>query len=264
MLHAILGLAALHLNRTGAAHEAEYWRLAERHHAAAIAKFRVEVQDLDQTNFEAVYGFAFLIAPLATGLMLGTYDNPEKVLSSVIDNLKLAHMTGPMVRLHYSKFLESRLSCFITPDIRDMRWDEAYDPKGEPMSLNHFIESVRNDYSSEIVKAYEGAIAGLQSLFRTCQDSRDPPSLSLSRIWIHKIPKSFLQLLADMEPGALVILAHYAVLLSMNEHFWYVHGSAGLLLQAIDTVVPNSWKTWLDWPKQRISGDFSGHDEIQY
>jgi hypothetical protein len=92
--------------------------------------------------------------------MLGTYDNPEKVLRGIIDNLKLSHMTGPMVKLHYTKFLESRLSCFITPDLRNMRWDEAYDPNGEPGSLSHFIESVRVDHPPEIIEAYEGAIAG--------------------------------------------------------------------------------------------------------
>lgn len=141
-----------------------------------------------------------------------------------------------------------------------MRWDETYDPQREPVSLNHFIESVRFDYPPETIEAYEGAISGLQSLFKISRESSKSPSPSLSRLWVHKVPPHFLQLLTDMQPGALIILAHYAVLLYMIDHIWYVHGSPGLLVHAVEKLVPTAWRPWLDWPKQRIFGNLADHD----
>lgn len=255
LLHAILGVAALHLTRTGAPRHADHLRLAESHHKAALARFRSDVRDLDSSNFEAVYLFAYLLLPLASGLNFGRLQTAEEMLSGMVQNMTLTRMIGPMVKGHYKELLASRLSCLIPSEYINLDWSEPSDPENNgPASLKRFAQVAQTLYPPDISEAYSDAIVSMLALFEFSRKSLNPPLPVLSRMWSHQISSRFLELLADMQPGALIIFAHYAVLLFKVDHIWYIKGAAAQTLDVANKLVPAEWKAWLDWPKEQIFG----------
>lgn len=109
-------------------------------------------------------------------------------------------------------------------------------------------------YPPDIVDAYGYAIHVLEVVFAVAAESSEPPSGALLMIWIHFVPDRYIELLTERQPGSLIILAHYAVLLHKSECYWYLEGVAEQLLSIVHAFVPTEWTTWLAWPKSQIHG----------
>lgn len=67
-------------------------------------------------------------------------------------------------------------------------------------------------------------------------------------IWPARISLEYLELLRAREPAALVLLAHYSVLLGPLEQSWYMSGFRKRLLERIYRQLDEEWRQWLDWP----------------
>jgi hypothetical protein len=67
-------------------------------------------------------------------------------------------------------------------------------------------------------------------------------------------------------PEALILLAHYCLLLSKIDHLWWLQGMSRHLLQAVHKVLGKEWENWITWPLQDlVLSEFknSGMDESQ-
>lgn len=65
--------------------------------------------------------------------------------------------------------------------------------------------------------------------------------------WQIQLPAEYLDLLDERAPEAMIILAHYSVLLHHQRDEWTV-GSAGIrMIHAIRNVLPLEWHPWLWW-----------------
>lgn len=85
-------------------------------------------------------------------------------------------------------------------------------------------------------------------------ESTKAPSDALLKIWIHFVSDRYVELLSERQPGSLIILAHYAVLLHRSSQYWYLDGEAEQILNIANAFVPTEWQSWLEWPKAQIRG----------
>jgi len=123
------------------------------------------------------------------------------------------------------------------------------------VQLRKFSDVVHHIYPPEIVDAYGYAIHVLELMFAVAAASPTPPSDALLKIWIHFVSDRYIELLSERQPGSLIILAHYAVLLRRSQKkYWYLEGVADQILSVADAFVPTEWSSWLDWPKGQIRG----------
>ena len=123
------------------------------------------------------------------------------------------------------------------------------------MQLRKFSEVVHHLYPPDIVDAYGYAIHVLELVFGVAAASPNPPSDALLKIWIHFVSERYVELLSEKQPGSLIILAHYAVLLRRSrEQYWYLEGVAEQILNIANAFVPTEWRSWLEWPKLQIRG----------
>jgi hypothetical protein len=125
------------------------------------------------------------------------------------------------------------------------------------VQLRKFSEVVHHLYPPDIVDAYGYAIHILELMFAVAAASPKQPSDALLKIWIHFVSDRYVELLSERQPGSLIILAHYAVLLHRSNQYWYLEGVAEQLLNIANTFVPTEWKSWLEWPKAQIGGGSS-------
>ena len=80
-------------------------------------------------------------------------------------------------------------------------------------------------------------------------------SLTYTFSWPAMVSAEYMTLLNLKSPEALVILAHYCVLLYGLDDCWYVHGWAAYTVKAIYRSLEEPWRKWLEWPMRRIGLD---------
>lgn len=69
-------------------------------------------------------------------------------------------------------------------------------------------------------------------------------------VWPIAIPQTYLKLLGERKPEAMVILAHYSALLQRLDDQWFMKGWARYLVKQIETALEEEWQPWLCWPKE--------------
>lgn len=72
------------------------------------------------------------------------------------------------------------------------------------------------------------------------------------RIWPTCISRQYLEMLRNQHPGALVLLAHYCVLLKKVEGNWYFDGRATVLLKSVVGCLDQKWIEAVRWPMEEI------------
>jgi hypothetical protein len=255
LLQSILALSALHLSRlTDSKERLEYFSQADGYHEAALNNFQAMVSDIDETNWKAVLLFANTLFPHACVATIAV-DDLEHAFDSVLSNLVLTRRTRPMVTRFFNQMKNSELKRIIPEDVVNISWNTEEQPATtELVQLRKFAEVVHHVYPPDIVDAYGYAIHVLELVFKIAEDSPNPPSDGLLKIFIHFVSDRYVELLSERQPGSLIIFAHYAVIMHRAEHYWYMEGVAEQILRIADYMVPGEWKSWLAWPKQQIRG----------
>jgi hypothetical protein len=254
ILHAILSLAALHISRSEPARRADYLLKARRHHQIALTKFRAEVKDVSESNIHAVLIFNTFLFPYTCAISASS-TNLGDTFESIFSNIIVTRMVGPLIQANglYEALRQSDLGRIIPKDVHSFNWKNAETLKvTELVQLRKFSDIIHHIYPPEIDEAYREAIRLLELVFDAISRLSKPPSDSLLRLWIHYIPSRFVELLSEKQPGALIIFAHYGVILGKGRHYWFLEGIDELMLSVADAFVPTEWKNWLDWPKEQM------------
>jgi hypothetical protein len=84
-----------------------------------------------------------------------------------------------------------------------------------------------------------------------------PTSAYLIDQWVVKLPPVFKDMLVERRPIALIILAYWAVLTSINPRPWHLRGLAEVLIARIETILGDEWAEFLRWPKEHVIGNAS-------
>jgi hypothetical protein len=90
----------------------------------------------------------------------------------------------------------------------------------------------------------------LQYLFDSLRNSQREWSAIVVQEWLVRVPDGYLSSLRQRRPEALVILAHYAVLLHRARNYWVVGESGRFLIRSISDHLGEYWADWLTWPQQ--------------
>lgn len=72
--------------------------------------------------------------------------------------------------------------------------------------------------------------------------------------WANVVDGLFLDMCLARHALALIILAHYAVLMSLNQDLWFLQGWPPALLGYIWELLKDEWEDMLRWPMEMIQG----------
>lgn len=70
--------------------------------------------------------------------------------------------------------------------------------------------------------------------------------------WPHEISELLVCRIEQREPVILVILAHYAVLMTLSPKFWWLAAWPHVLLDQIERILPTEMQYYLSWPRQML------------
>ncbi|KAH7397820.1 hypothetical protein BKA64DRAFT_753543, partial [Cadophora sp. MPI-SDFR-AT-0126] len=72
-----------------------------------------------------------------------------------------------------------------------------------------------------------------------------------AHMWPGSVSQDFVELIYERDPTALVLLAHYCVLLKKVDHVWYLKGLGTGMLENIWCVLGEEWRPWVRWAREQ-------------
>ena len=124
---------------------------------------------------------------------------------------------------------------------------------------NRFAQKVAEEYLSSL----SGALVELSRAFSKAEAARSRSVFTMWTavyIWPVQVSQEFLDLLKERDPAALILLAHYCILfVPLEEKHWYMKGYSRRLLSRIYNKLDEEWRTWLQWPIEKIGLPCDAH-----
>jgi hypothetical protein len=82
--------------------------------------------------------------------------------------------------------------------------------------------------------------------------------------WAVRIPAGYVELLNQLQPEALVILAYYATLLHHCRSYWTIGDAGAYLIRSINCHLGGYFARWLEWPNQVLAADSTHGSAADY
>jgi hypothetical protein len=128
----------------------------------------------------------------------------------------------------------------------------------EPI-LGYFLSIPQDEWPLSERETYTEAAGELARAF-SCMDALESriTTWDAIRIWPMRKSYQYIVLLRAWHPGALILLAHYCLILDRLEEYWYFKGRAQRLLMTIENRLDERWHRYIEWPLTRVQPTFRG------
>lgn len=241
-MHNILALSAVHNAHVRPNDKLLYRRLAAHHQCEAANGFRVAVQNISLENSTAVCTSAGITILSELGLF--HQSQGEDPIHELLIKFNLIRSVIPLWQSSLHLLLTNRDSLILLK--RDENEVDDAIPGDATMALMKLEELVRTLSATEQdKKVYRHAVKLLSWDFSLIfAQSRD---FAQALRWGDMVNERYIELVKRKEPMALIILAHYCVLLFHATEQWCFEGWAGKVFQAIRASLEDPWPQSLDW-----------------
>lgn len=254
LLRGILAVSALHQSYLKPQLKTEYDVKASTHQSLAIRSFQETLAHVSERNCHALFAFSCIIIVLS--FASSSKDKASDFQTDVLQWFYLLRGCNEVLNL-YRDILRSS---FLKPLLDELHYAENH-AAHEVDDANHIMDlfslcSPANIGDKENSQACTLAIHALLSTFVQASNlrKRGEGTVLASFVWPVNLPPRFLELLSEKRPEALIILAHYCVLIYWGEtqDTWFLVGWARYMLDVIKELTPVEWHEHLQWPERII------------
>lgn len=262
LLHCLLSLSALHMLHGSGATDGHLYQLAAAHNFSGTKLVRPQVARRDPEHRDAVFNFAAfasLFAMAEPPLRAGdaAIATPADVVASLLDAFKM----GKGVR------------AVMNPFVDELKASGAWKPELWRIDQGDISAAVETEYSQLTTlkaliaehceeSARRPCLEAVQALFVNmgvfARNHRNHSSLRLVMTWPIDLDPICHTMFETHDPLGLVILAHYAALMSMRSNYWFFSRWPKLLLNAAMSLLSKEWQVHLEWPRRIISENMDG------
>ncbi|PLB41572.1 uncharacterized protein BDW47DRAFT_122614 [Aspergillus candidus] len=242
LTHGLLALSALHIASTSDHHSREeYIKTAQSHHSQTVCGFRKAVQSLDKSTCDAVFAMCHIDLVYSFALPLTielSSNNPIDNLCHIITHIQTS---SPITQ-------DNPLS---PPSPHSPSTHETHMPNTSQLAiiaLTRLNNTLSDQDPSHPVSTYTTTIIHLASSLKTLLHSGGNEETPLSTMqWTYHVPAAFLPLARQRRPFALVLLAHYAVILHAMRASWWVGEWGERIIRECGLALGGEWKGALGW-----------------
>ncbi len=250
VLHSLLSVSALHLSRFKKEAADFYVSQAEHHYAIALNIATSLMPNIDQDNCAALYSFATFCSTyhLAMGPKSGDFllftDN------GVAEWRLLFRGVRAIIEANLWLLQKSELAPMFEVSIRQLGLPSGSNPHLQDLR-EHIVETSSDHPKFDLyIKTLD--LLGESYLLSPTTGARGQSSLPLTFTWLYRVSDEFVQSLQEREPIALVIFAHFCVLLHDMSFNWWLTGWVDHLMSGIYSCLSGEHKIWLSWPIEEI------------
>lgn len=252
----LLALSALQRSLQNSSGSTNYHLLSMQLQGRALSLHNDSAMDSSAHGILPRFIFSML---LGYSLLYDTLSSPQKDLSIFIeklgDYLRLIQLGKTMARDHWTtlRMSEIRYIYFavgLDPEHSDFISSEAEDDlKTVDSMLTHSdMEQTRLDSCQKTVISLKRAYTLYQKHLQHKQ-----LRTQAGATFLVYTPLAFVDALKESQPEALVILAHYGVLLYKCRDFWVVGDAGKQLIRLIAPKLSPRWDYFMELPKEVLS-----------
>lgn len=255
LMHQVLAFSARHLACLHPEKSDSYLQKAVTLQTRAVSLFTTIPIDVDETNCVPVLLFSSI---LGQHLLADTLSKrPAAGFDSFIAHyVQCAQMYRGVYHIAISAWpllMKSELG-----DILSLSQSfTSREPVGNDCQNVLQLVDISEDLNHTEKEACRSAIGylqvGLDAAVAT--NPQDIPTNRFQMIseWTMLVPPEFTSLLASKRPEALVVLAHYALLLHYGRHLWQVGDAGAYMLSNIGSHLGSNWDPWLEYPQRMVA-----------
>lgn len=257
LLRGLLAISAFHQGYLRPDLKNEFDVKASIHQDYAIRSFQETLADVNEYNCHALFAFSCVIIVLS--FASSSRDKASDFQADVLHWFYLLRGCNGVLDLHRETLRES----FLKPLLDELHYAENHAAHDVPdvnrilqlFSLCSITDEIEGDERKRF-QAYQHAIHALASTFTQVSilRKRGEGTVLASFVWPVNLPPEFLELLSQKDPVAMVILAHYCVLIYWGEQqdTWFLVGWARYMLETIKELTPIEWHKHVQWPSEII------------
>ena len=262
LMHILLAVSSLHLARLSPDDHKHFMAVAARHQSTALPAYRQELEDLesnvDEQKGRAMVSFASLTAVYAL-LCPPVTDAGMSTAVSAITQLSDSFLLLRGAREVLAIVGDCVEGCTMSSQVHALYGDVNLSLNPEDARLAGVEVLIIEDAASRFVagqakQANSEALYLLRWCFAMLSDSASNINVKRAiNIWIEAVPQAYLEAVRDLQPGALVILAHWCIMLNRAQMYWYLQDSAAHVLSSIWDVLDEDWREKISWPLQAVT-----------
>jgi hypothetical protein len=226
LTHGMMSTAALHLAYLRPGQLERYQLLSVQHQDVALGPFQIAMSNITTENCNQVFGFSLLLMVSH----FASFRAPEFFFPSPVAG-------------------NNGLSDWVI-------WH-----RGCQTILNQARESIKASTTVAELEAYKDATTRLRRLLKASSQTEDSViRRAFASIWPVVISDTFIQLLSQLQPLALVIMAHYCLLIKNCHSCWYMEHRAYHMFDAVKRNLSEEWTIYIEHPL-RVLGAGPGEDD---
>jgi hypothetical protein len=251
LMHGLLAISALHLSTLQPHRKLELMQRATISEHLGLPSFRDFVSRDDPQNIHAVFAFAGFVVPYVTTISgsLGTLTGRIPSLDDEYPHWFFAFRG--LLQMVAKSWLDLKKGPFNSLLKQgDIAVDYGRNPDDVHLEkLHHMLkpgaQSVNED--PDALGVCRIALDELRRVFALPQSPARTRVMIALHVWPGTVPQRFTELMDERRSEALVILAHYCVLLKQVNSCWWLKGVGDRLLAAIDGELGLEWRPWIVW-----------------
>jgi hypothetical protein len=113
------------------------------------------------------------------------------------------------------------------------------------------LPAIKISTTNEEMGSYRDAIEKLTNMLAGVASGLDSISRRIaSSVWACKVSETYIRMLREQRPPALIILAHYCLLLKQCEDCWFMKHRAAGLIESIQGCLGAEWHIYIDRPRK--------------
>ena len=261
LLYSLYAVAALHLARTGP-YNNETLETYRHYLDEAIREHNNDITNLSRANADAACVTSHFTRLVAFAII------QERELKSYTPPAQWLQMTRGAADVHKAAWDWIKSDEDSVPMRFIRRWPVVIDPDAlyteeNQQGLLHLLHRSQDHeavelWSAEVQQAYAGAISVIGSTLKAivARDTRTNIGRRLITFPL-LIPERYMELVLEMKPRALVILAHFFFLLVRLSDVWWIGDSGPREVQGIKTVLSGKWLDMLNWSINNMEGQIA-------
>jgi hypothetical protein len=262
LLHGILAFSALHLARSQPERKTLLYTEASVHHNIGLRMFRTAMSNITPQNCDACFAFSSIIAAYAwassnqTGDLFFS-DTSVSENKSNVEWASLLRGVHTLLKVAGEWMASSSMNLMLQPRHIDPELARAADPEGSAklIALSELWDSSSGKFNADDVEVLNETLNLLHEACGLVASSDFDHQIDMILVvygWPIQVPEAFFAMVKEQKPEALVVLAHYSLLLNKVDKFWYMQGMSRRLLQTIHSKLGKDWESWITWPLQNL------------
>jgi len=258
LLYSLLAFSALHLALLQPDRKTSLSAQASAYHNVGLRLFRVAVSDITRDNCDACFAYASILVVYTwassdqsgdlffSGTTNAAGGNPTTELAVLLRGVQTLLSTsgewianGSMKLMLYPFAMDLELAMQANPEVtaKLAALSGLWDYSSDTFSITE-VEGL-NETLSLLHEAH--------GLIISSSDHFPVDIISIALAWPIRMPESFLVMVNQLKPEALIVLAHYSLLLKYVNHVWFMHGMSQHLLRTIHDSIGTEWENWIAW-----------------